>query len=167
LDEDELRRKTEDEIGPWRMVSKKDSARRQILMASICVLDGDWECAITLAGAAEGQIENTEQPTLFSMMKGSKLRGRFKSEREYVTFANGVRDWLKHDSDQKDKLICEFEAVFMVGRALSKYYNAYRDNLEDLKVFNEWRTEKGYSFKSNLPKGALKQISKRDAPDST
>jgi hypothetical protein len=168
MDEDELKKKMEDEVGPWRMVRKKDAARRQILMACKCLLEGEWECAITLAGAAEGQLEEIEDAkvsSLFSSLKRGRSRSRFKSEREYVAFVNGVRDWLKHGGDQKDKFIYESEAGLMVGRAITKYWNAYRDNLEEIKIFEMWRTEMGYSFRSNLPKGALKRESERDAPE--
>jgi hypothetical protein len=144
MEEEAFRKETEDEIGPFRMVRKKDAARRQILMACSCLHEGEWECAITLAGAAEGQIEDAKGPTMFSMIKNAKSKSKFESEREHVAFVNGVRDWLKHSSDQKDKLICEREAIFMVGRALSKYWNVYRDNLEDIKVFAEWSNAKGF-----------------------
>src|SRR5260221_7067475 len=107
MDEEASWKKLEDEIGPFRMVRKKDAAYRQILMAAKCVLEGEWECAITLAGAAEGQIEDVEGiVTLFSRTKNLPSRANFNSEREHVAFVNGVRDWLKHSSDQKDKLIC-------------------------------------------------------------
>jgi hypothetical protein len=58
---------------------------------------------------------------------------------------NGARDWLKHSGDQTDKLICEMEAIVMVGRALSKYWNAYRDNADDIKLFAEWVRARGFS----------------------
>jgi hypothetical protein len=146
MEEDASWKKFEDDVGPWRMVRKKDAARTQILMASKCVLEGQWECAITLAGAAEAQIEETEDaevPNLFSRIKERKPE--FKSEREHIAFVNRLRDWLKHSSDQEDKLICEREAIFMVGRALSKYWNAYRDNLDDIKRFAEWSKARGFT----------------------
>jgi len=40
---------------------QKDVAHKQILMASNGVLEGEWECAITLAGGAEGLTEKMEK----------------------------------------------------------------------------------------------------------
>ena len=160
MGDDDLRKKRENEIGPFRLASKQDAARRQILMAALCAFDGEWECAITLAGAAEGQIEDTEQLSMFDRLKKRKPDSR--SEREHIAFINRLRDWLKHSGDQKDKFIYEFEAVFMVARALMKYWNAYHDNLDEIKLFDEWRTNNGYSLKSELPKGALRKILEGD-----
>ena len=42
--------------------NKKLSALRQIVMAIKCVDSVDYECAITLAGAAEGQIDEKQIP---------------------------------------------------------------------------------------------------------
>jgi len=43
--------------------TKKLSAMRQILMAIRCIDSVDYECAVTLAGAAEGQIDDKLIPT--------------------------------------------------------------------------------------------------------
>jgi hypothetical protein len=170
MDDDERRKQMEEEVGPWKGTTKKDAARRQILVAFKCLLEDEWECAITLAGAAEGQIreqENGNTPGLFKLMKGANFESRkkYKSERDYVAFVNGVRYWLKHNSDQKDRFIYQFDAVTMVMRAMSKYFGVYGDNLEELKAFDEWRTERGYSFKSTVPKGALRKLSNDNVPE--
>jgi hypothetical protein len=76
-EEEAFRAKTKNDVGPFRMVGKKDAARRQILKAWSLLHDGEWECAITLAAAAEGQIVGDEGSTLFSMLKNMKMRARF------------------------------------------------------------------------------------------
>jgi hypothetical protein len=145
MGEEEQAKKLKYDFGQCRMVSKKDAAHIQILTALSLLHEGQWECAITLAGAAEGQIEDAERPTLFKMLKNAETRKRFKNEREYVAFVNEARDWLKHGGDQKDKTIYEWEAIIMVGRALSKYLSAYRDNLDEVKAFDKWCKAKGFT----------------------
>ena len=151
--EEDLSNKVEAEIGPWRVVSKKDAARLQILTACTLLFEGNWECAMTLAGAAEGQIPETKNaivPDIFTRIK-SVLGKNYASEREHVSFENSERDWLKHNSDQSNKLIYEFKAFMMVARAASKYWSVYRDNSEDIQALNKWLIEQNYPFNPDTP----------------
>jgi hypothetical protein len=147
MSEDDSGKKIADDVGPCRMVSKKDAAHIQILTACSLLAEGQWECAITLAGAAEGQIieiENAKVPNMFTRIKKLESRTKFKTEREYIAFVNRLRDWLKHSSNQKDMLIYEREAIAMVARAIIKYWQVYRDNVDELRDFAEWAKEKGF-----------------------
>lgn len=138
-------RKEEDKAGPWAMVSKKDAAHLQILTACACLEEGNWVSAITLAGAAEGQIKDVEHevPDMFARIKKFEYRKRFKTEREYIAFVNRRRDWLKHNSNQKDMLFYEREAIAMVARAVFKYWLVYRDNADEIREFANWAKDKG------------------------
>jgi hypothetical protein len=150
--DDGQKKKIKNEAGPYRIISKKDAAHIQVLTACSLLAEGQWECAITLAGAAEGQleeVENAKVPNLFSMIKKLESRTKFKSEREYISFVNRLRDWLKHSGDQRDMLIRETEAIAMVARAVTKYYQVYDDSLEELKDFADWA--KGKGFGSGFP----------------
>jgi hypothetical protein len=147
VSEDDSKNEMTDDVGPRRMISKKDAAHIQILTACSLLAEGQWECAITLAGAAEGQIieiENAKVPNMFARIKKLESRTRFKTEREYIAFVNRLRDWLKHSGNQKDMVIYEREAIAMVARAIFKYWQVYHDNLDELREFANWAKERGF-----------------------
>ena len=48
-----------------RKVTKKEAALRQINASIKHLYNGEYECAATLAGAAEGMLPNTNSPFLF------------------------------------------------------------------------------------------------------
>jgi hypothetical protein len=97
-----------DEHGPCAMVSKKMAARLQIVTACSCLAEGNWVCAITLAGAAEGQMpeaENAKMPDFFNALKKlESSKTRFKSERNYGDSAL--------NSDRVLKTACETHLYF-------------------------------------------------------
>jgi hypothetical protein len=59
----------------------------------------------------------------------------FKTEREWATFLNDTRDWLKHSGDQEDRRIGKFEAWVMLCRGLTKYHGMFGDETEEMIAF--------------------------------
>jgi hypothetical protein len=144
MSEDELA-EGEYDPGPYRKVSKKDAAWRQIAMAIGCLYIGEWECAITLAAAAEGQIQNINDgntQSLFEWTRDLKSKADAESERKSVAELNGTRDWLKHNNAQNDILIAEIEAIFMIHRALNKYKAVHHDKAEEISKFERWQDDR-------------------------
>lgn len=84
---------------PTETVTKKEAARKQITAAIEHYNNGEYECAITLAGAAEGQlISQDSDGHLFNRLK-EFVPAEFKSK-EWMDRLNAARDWLKHKTPQ-------------------------------------------------------------------
>ena len=119
--------------------NKKLAAMRQILMAIKCVNSVDYECAITLAGAAENQIDekligSDNPPHLFRV-----LRSKFSPEpvNEDIT-------WLKHVSGDFDRDITQFNTALVIARAIQKYVAAYKETHVRFEEFSLWAVQKGH-----------------------
>ena len=101
-------------------------AQEQIEAAISHFYEGQFACAITLAGAAEecaGPSQRDDRPlALFEMIKAS-ARKRGLEEKTVANNANAVRNWLKHHNAEKpDCEISDLDAWFMMVRAVSKLY---------------------------------------------
>ncbi|MGB7102394.1 MAG: hypothetical protein WBD95_26975 [Xanthobacteraceae bacterium] len=117
--------------------TKKLSALRQILMAIKCIDSVDYECAITLAGAAEGQIDEKQipegtRPHLFRV-----LRAKFAPEpvNEDVT-------WMKHPSGAFDRDVTQFDVALTIARAIQKYVATYQETHVRFEEFSQWAVMK-------------------------
>src|SRR5450759_2152120 len=99
-------------------VTKIEAAARQTEAAIEAFARGDFDIAITLAGAAEGMIER-DGPHMFFFLRDSP-RVKHVPKKDWITVLNVERDWLKHHSGP-DTLVIEKEvASFMIARAASK-----------------------------------------------
>jgi len=127
-----------------RVVSKKEAAQLQIIVAIKLFHDGEYECSITLAGAAEGQLpENESGQSLFGRLR-EKKPPEFACNRDWISQLNDVRDWLKHNADQSDREIHKFEAWIMLARALSRYHQHYGEETREMSEFLRWGKREGY-----------------------
>jgi hypothetical protein len=96
--------------------TKRLSAPRQILMAIKCIDSVDYESAITLAGAAENQIDENlilsdTKKHLFRV-----LRDKFAAKP-----VNEDINWMKHPSGAFEREITQFDVALTVARAIQKY----------------------------------------------
>jgi hypothetical protein len=119
--------------------TKKLSAMRQILMAIRCIDSVDYECAVTLAGAAEGQIDEKlipadTEPHLFRV-----IRKYFSSE---ATNEDVV--WMKHPSGENDREVTQFDVALTISRAIQKYVAAYQETHVKFEEFSQWAVERGH-----------------------
>jgi hypothetical protein len=125
-----------------RTVTKKEAARRQITAAIEHYNKGEYECAITLAAAAEGQLTVSDGDNhLFKRLK-EFVPPEFKSEREWVNWLNAARDWLKHETPEwgDESVISDYSAGIMILRAITKFNWAYRQVTQRMVNFeNDWR----------------------------
>ena len=117
--------------------TKKLSALRQILIAIKCIDSIDYECAITLAGAAEGQIDEAlipdgTRPHLFRV-----LRGKFAKEP-----VNDDVTWMKHSSGAFDGEVTQFDVALTIARAIQKYVASYQETHPKFEEFSQWAVMK-------------------------
>jgi hypothetical protein len=115
--------------------NKKLAARRQIIAAIDHLHKKDYECAITLAGAAEGQATERTATHLFRL-----ILKRFSSDD-----ANAFIRWMKHPSGPFNAEIEELEVVTTIIRAIQKYVDAYEETCPHFETFSEWCRASGYT----------------------
>lgn len=114
--------------------SKQLASLRQIIAAIAHLHKRELECAVTLAGAAEGQLKETTREYLFKILK------KVFSHDEL----NVVRDWLKHPSGPDDATITEFEAAIMISRAIHKFVAVYEASHPHFETFSDWAVAAGH-----------------------
>src|SRR5260221_9155860 len=89
----------------------------------------DFECAITLAAAAEGMLPSTENPYFHEKVKA--FAAGLPQEAEGAKGPNDVITWLKHGTYNGQKCdsatIEHFECVATIWRAISKFIAVYDD----------------------------------------
>lgn len=85
-----------------------------------------YECAITLAAAAEGLLPDPGKPYLHRQLRETI------SDQEKFDF-NEVINWLKHSVGPDTKIISDFEVAVAILRAISKF------NVATGKVSREMR----------------------------
>ena len=114
--------------------SKQLASLRQIIAAIDHLHKKELECAITLAGAAEGQLPEKRTDYLFRLLK------KVFSHDDL----NLVRDWLKHQSGPENAIISEFEAALMISRAIHKFVGVYQASHPKFEEFSKWAVDAGH-----------------------
>jgi hypothetical protein len=127
------------------MVTKKQAALRHINAAILHFHAREYECAITLIGAAEDLIGNVNSVHLWEVLKNERPDGH--SEKEWATILNATRDWLKHATAQlgDEREITQFEAMIIIFRAVYKFFARYNEVTRDMEHFYEWCHREGYT----------------------
>jgi hypothetical protein len=117
--------------------TKELSAKRQIHSAILRFrIDEEFECAITLAAAAENILPETDAPHIFKVLKDSPV---FK-DLDLNRFVN----WLKHSGGPDAAKISEFEVTLVIVRAISKFAAVYNKQSGLMSDFVKWAFEKGH-----------------------
>jgi hypothetical protein len=100
--------------------SKCLAAQRQIHAAITHWQRGDFECAITLCSAAEGQMLEPAEPThLFGLLQRASARNPPPDGgRDDFNYAS---NWMKHAVGNEEVEIAESEVMLWLCRAVSKY----------------------------------------------
>jgi hypothetical protein len=134
---------TEPEIGPEIETTKQLAALRQITAAIEHLRKREFECAITLAAAAEGLLPLTDEPHMFSELKEDIPPEEFK----YLDF-NMIVNWLKHykPQDPDPFSFLESEAANLILRAITKFIAVYYQSTKRMEAFLQW-----YSAHYNFP----------------
>ncbi len=122
--------------------TKQIAAYRQIVSAIEHLHKKNYECAITLAGAGEGQIKEKTTDHLFRL-----IRNKFSADE-----TNAYINWLKHSSGPDGAEITEQEVVITIVRAIQKYVGAYSTNHPHFETFSEWCMANNYTKKPLMEK---------------
>lgn len=116
--------------------TKKLSAMKQIDAAIAHFRSGDFECAVTLALAAEGQLPETGSMDLYKAIK-QHLPGKTE-----IDILNDLRNWLKHPSGDNSREVSEFEIAIALLRATSRYFAMFKEKTTAMDEFILWSVSK-------------------------
>lgn len=116
------------------IISKEEAASRQTGAAIEAFLRGDFDIAITLAGAAEGQLDRPGMH-MFAFLRDHSRVKHIKSKK-WISVLNRERDWLKHVTphDAPTLTLRRADAAFMIARAASKLQQ-WTPQMETFKVW--------------------------------
>jgi hypothetical protein len=135
-------------LGKYIETSKQLAALEQIHAAMWHFKNEAFECAVTLAAAAEGLLPTTSDPHLFQLLKNSPIARN-------VFDYNGMINWLKHPVDPDDNIIPEFEVAIIIVRAISKFNAIYRTGSPAMRDFVKRAFEQGHI---PLPEGGVDHL---------
>ena len=113
-------------------LTKVEAAVRQTEAAIEAFKRGDFDIAVTLAGAAEDMLPE-KNDNAFAVMRDSPGRPEPHSKKELISELNLRRDWLKHEGPPYTLVIGREDAASMIVRAISKL-----DRTEAMTAFLGW-----------------------------
>ena len=132
-------------MGPQAVATtKRLAAERQIHAAIAHYRAGEFECAITLCSAAEGQttVPPGGRPHLRSIINEGfdknppEYPNKKKRDKEAINF---VATWLKHETPSPDEIeILDWEVIMWLNRAISKYRAAYGSGTPEMVAMFDW-----------------------------
>ncbi len=130
------------------------ASMRQIHCAIEHLHRGDFECAITLAGAAEGILPETDDAHFRQKVKALSKSPEIKAAGG-ATGPNDYINWLKHGRLKKDgprienATIPAEESVAVIWRAITKYNVIHNDMSPQMLSFQKWVRE--WSVRDSTP----------------
>jgi hypothetical protein len=119
--------------------NKQKASMRQIHAAIDHRHKAEFESAITLAGAAEGVLPETDKPHLFQKIK--KMAESLPEDKSGANKVNTVTNWVKHGTHET-ATISEQDVIEVVTRAISKFVAVYGAQSAEMKKFSEWAIER-------------------------
>jgi hypothetical protein len=122
--------------------SKRLAAERRIHAAIKHFRTGDFECAISLCSAAEGQMPEPNASThLFARLKQAGARNP-ASDGQKDDF-NYDANWMKHSNGAHEVEIEELMVTAWLYRAISKYHAVYGMGTPEMAALFSWAGEAG------------------------
>ncbi|KJC47324.1 hypothetical protein UB31_18900 [Bradyrhizobium sp. LTSP849] len=97
----------------------EEAASRQVDAAIDALQRGDFDVALTLAGAAEGMIKRDGQHMFSWLRDNPKAAERFPDKKQWINVLNRELYWLKHGGEETMEIDCA-TTVFMIARAMTK-----------------------------------------------
>jgi hypothetical protein len=135
-----------------RFVTKKQASLRQLHAAIDHLRDGDYECAITLAGAAEGQLAGRSEFDFWQTLKIVATEGR-PNLKAVISEFNETRDWLKHPTLQLDdpRYVHVDEAWIACLRAAMQFTSVFQQQSPKMDRFFRLAEKKGFIANRTRP----------------
>jgi hypothetical protein len=128
----------------WPKTTRQLAAFFQIRAAIDHFYKEEFECAVTLAAAAEGIIPDAKDEYLFTILNASKGLD-----------LNAFQNWLKHgkyNGKYIDSIVIDgFIAVVSLQRAITKFVAVYEKEPEDMEDFINWCRDNGYPVPEKRP----------------
>lgn len=121
--------------------SKRLAAERQIHAAIVHFQAGDFECAITLCSAAEGQMPEPNEPVHFHGILKQAAAENPASDGKKDDF-NYDANWMKHGNGADEVEIEELMVTAWLNRAISKYCAIYGIGTPEMTALFPWASEK-------------------------
>ena len=117
--------------------NKRLSAERQIHAAIAHFRAGEFECAISLCSAAEGQLPEPSRPVhLFAVLKkGAQENPLGEGQKDDFNF---VANWMKHGGGADEGEIAQWMVTMWLNRAISKYRAVYGVGTPEMVAFFPW-----------------------------
>ena len=115
-------------------LTKAQGAVRQLEAAIHSFVRGDFDIAITLAGAAEGMFDRKGRHLFAFTRDHPKASG--VERKKWIAHLNRDRDWLKHPSGPDRLQIERFSAAVAITRAATKL--EAKDWTPLIGQFREW-----------------------------
>jgi hypothetical protein len=130
--------------------SRRLAAERQIHAAIKHFREGDFECAIILCSAAEGQMPEPNAPThLFARLKQYSAENP-SSDGQKDDF-NYDANWMKHGNGADEVEIEELMITSWLYRAISKYHAVYEIGTPEMAALFPWAGEAGFTIGNVSP----------------
>lgn len=117
--------------------SQRLAAERQIHAAIAHFHAGDFECAITLCSAAEGQMPEPSEPKYLFRMLQDRVRENPAPDGQKDDFNYGAT-WLKHGWGPDEWEIAEVDVKLWLYRAVSKYRAVYGGGTPTMAELFPW-----------------------------
>jgi len=117
--------------------NKRLAAERQVNAAIAHFHAGDFECAITLCSAAEGVIPEPSKP-IHLLRTLQRVAGEHPAPDGLKDDFNFVATWMKHGPGPHEVEIKEWQVVFWLNRAISKYRAAYGIGTPEMADIFPW-----------------------------
>jgi hypothetical protein len=120
------------------------ASMRQINAAIEHMHRGDFECAITLAGAAEGMLPDSDEAHFRQKVKELAAKPEIRAAGG-ATGPNDYINWLKHGQLMKgaarieNATILEIEVIAVIWRAITKFRVTYPEiRTPQMLSFENW-----------------------------
>lgn len=135
-----------------RLTTKKLASLRQLHAAIEHLRNGDYECAVTLAAAAEGQLAGRGKRDFWQLMKIVAFQGR-TDRKAVISELNETRDWLKHPTRQlKDyRYIHADDAWIACLRAAMQFVSVFEQQSSRMEHFFKRAEKLDYIEKDTRP----------------
>ena len=101
-------------------LTKFEGAKRQLLAAMWLYIHGQYECAVTLAGAAEGMLPKLSTTVHKLPTQDGPSAWPEITESERSDFLNMERNWLQHCDDREPFWVGPLDGWFMIDRAVDR-----------------------------------------------